>query len=57
MVKYIIVSFGGLILNTIFVYLLTDLVDITPNISKIITAIFIGWTYTFALMRYYVFKK
>lgn len=57
MVKYIIVSLGGLILNTFFVYLLTDLVNITPNLSKIITAIFIGWTYTFALMRYYVFKK
>ena len=57
MVKYIIVSFGGLIINTFFVYLLNDLIDITSNISKIITAIIIGWTYTFTLMRYYVIKK
>lgn len=55
--KYIIVSLGSLILNTFFVYLLTDIGTLNPNYSKVITAIFIAWTYNFLLMRYYVFKK
>lgn len=56
-VKYIIVSAGSLALNTFFVYILTDFVNLNPNFSKVITAIFIAWTYNFLLMRYYVFKK
>jgi putative flippase GtrA len=57
MVKYVIVSCGSLILNTIFVYLLTDFGTLNPNFSKVIAAIFIALTYNFLLMRYYVFKK
>ncbi len=56
-VRYTIVSAGSLILNTIFVYLLTDLAGFPPNGSKVITAILIAWSYNFLLMRYYVFKK
>jgi putative flippase GtrA len=55
--KYIIVSAGSLVLNTLFVYLLTDFLNFDYKISKVITAITIAWTYNFLLMRYYVFKK
>ena len=55
--KYTIVSFGSLILNTFFIYLLTDLAQFEPNLSKVIIAITIGMSYNFILMRYYVFKK
>ena len=56
--KYIIVSAGSLLLNTLFVYLLTDWWwEFDYKISKIIVACTIAWTYNFLLMRYYVFKK
>ena len=56
--KYVIVSFGSLILNTLSVYLLTDwLYEFDYRISKVIVAITIAWSYNFLLMRYYVFKK
>lgn len=57
MFKYVIVSAGSLILNTLFVYILTDFLQFDYKISKVITAITIAWTYNFLLMRYYVFKK
>lgn len=57
MFKYVMVSAGSLILNTLFVYLLTDLIGFDYKISKVITALFIAWTYNFLLMRYYVFRK
>ena len=56
-IKYTIVSIGSLILNTFFIYLLTDLAQFEPNLSKVIIAITIGISYNFVLMRYYVFKK
>jgi len=55
--KYVIVSTGSLVLNTLLVYLLTDFGQLHPNYSKIIAAIFIASTYNFLFMRYYVFKK
>jgi len=64
MYKYVIVSVGSLILNTLFVYLLTDGLPFIANgfgfdyrISKVITAITIAWSYNFLLMRNFVFKK
>ena len=57
MAKYVLVSLGSLVLNTLFVYLLTDFGKLLPNISKVITAIIIASTYNFLLMRYFVFKK
>lgn len=56
-VKYTIVSAGSLILNTLFVYLLTDFAGVTYSISKIITAIIIAIFYNFTLQKYYVFKQ
>ncbi len=56
--KYVVVSFGSLLLNTLCVYLLTDwLFEFDYRISKVIVAISIAWTYNFLLMRYFVFKK
>lgn len=55
--KYILVSIGSLILNTLFVYLLTDFVNINYSISKIIAAITIAIFYNFTLQKYYVFKQ
>jgi putative flippase GtrA len=55
--KYVIVSIGSLLLNVLFVYLLTDLINLDYKLSKFITAIFIAWTYNFLLMRNFVFKK
>lgn len=55
--KYILVSLGSLILNTLFVYLLTDFANINYSISKIIAAITIAIFYNFTLQKYYVFKQ
>ena len=55
--KYVLVSIGSLILNTLFVYLITDFLNFDYKLSKFVTAIMIGWGYNFLLMRYYVFKK
>ena len=56
--KYVIVSFGSLMLNTLAVYLLTDwMFEFDYKLSKIIVAITLAWSYNFLLMRYFVFKK
>lgn len=56
--KYVLVSAGSLILNTLFVYLFTDwLFKFDYKVSKVIVAITVAWTYNFLLMRLYVFKK
>ncbi len=56
--KYILVSGGSLLLNTLLVYLFTEwLFKFDYKISKVIVAITIAWTYNFLLMRLYVFKK
>jgi len=58
MYKYAIVSIGSLILNTVLVIVLTDSVfHFDYRVSKFITAIFIAWSYSFLLMKKYVFKK
>lgn len=55
--KYILVSVGSLILNTISVYLLTDIGNINYTFSKIIAAITIALFYNYTLQKYFVFKK
>jgi len=57
MLRYIIVSAGSIVLNTILVYLFTELVGLNEKISKLITAALVGSIYNFLLMRNYVFKK
>ena len=54
-IRYVLVSGGSLILNTLFVYLLTDYLTIHYMISKIITAFFVGIFYNYPLHRYFVY--
>lgn len=56
-VKYLLVSAGSLILNTLFVYLLTDYAGYNYTVSKIITAIVVAIFYNFTLQKYVVFKQ
>ncbi|MCB9334580.1 MAG: GtrA family protein [Flavobacteriales bacterium] len=55
--KYILVSTGSMCLNTLFVFLLTDLTNINYAISKTITAILVAVFYNFTLQKYFVFKQ
>jgi len=55
--RYFLVSSGSMVLNTLFVYLLTEFGDFNYKISKVITAIIIASTYNFLLQKLYVFKK
>ncbi len=57
MFKYVLVSAGSILLNTLFVYLFTDFLSFDEKLSKLITAILIGSLYNFLLMRNFVFKK
>jgi len=54
--RYILVSLGSLILNTIGVYLLTDIFGIYYVWSKVIVSIVIGITYNFILQKNFVYK-
>jgi putative flippase GtrA len=55
--KYILVSTGSIILNTLFLVIFTDLFGFDPKLSKLVTAILVGSFYNFLLMRNFVFKK
>ena len=56
--KYVIVSSGSVLLNTLFVVLFTEhWFQFNLVITKMVIAISIAWTYNFLLMRYFVFKK
>jgi putative flippase GtrA len=57
MFKYVLVSGGSILLNTLFVYLITDFLSFDEKLSKLVTAIMVGSIYNFLLMRNYVFKK
>lgn len=55
--KYIMVSLGSLLLNTVLVYVITELFFIHENYSRVLTAILVAVTYNFTLQKYFVFKK
>ena len=55
--KYVLVSGGSIVLNTLFVYLITDFLGFDEKLSKLITAVLVGSFYNFLLMRNFVFKK
>lgn len=55
--KYILVSGGSLVLNTLFVYLLTEFAEVNYTISKTITALIVAIFYNFLLQKYFVFKQ
>lgn len=55
-IRYTLVSLGSLILNTIGVYLFTDILGLHYVWSKVIVSIFIGVTYNFLMQKNYVYK-
>jgi putative flippase GtrA len=55
--KYVLVSGGSIVLNTLLVYLFTDFLNFDEKLSKLVTAVLVGSIYNFLLMRNYVFKK
>lgn len=56
--KYVLVSLGSALLNTVLVVLFTDMwFKFDLVITKIIIACIIAWSYNFLLMRYFVFRK
>lgn len=55
--RYIMVSLGSLLLNTVLVYVITELFKVHENYSRVITAILVAITYNFTLQKYFVFKK
>jgi len=55
--RYVMVSAGSLVLNTLLVFVITELFLIHENYSRIFTAIIVAITYNFTLQKYFVFKK
>lgn len=55
--RYIIVSAGSLILNTFFVFIFTNFLNLNYSISKVITALLVAFFYNYTLQRFFVFKK
>lgn len=53
--RYAIVSFGSLLLNTFFVFCLTEFAGLMYLKSKTIAAIAVGWGWNYPLHRYFVF--
>jgi len=54
--RYILVSIGSLILNTLGVYLVTEFIGLHYVQSKIIVAVLVAVTYNFILQKNYVYK-
>lgn len=54
--KYIIVWLGYLGLSTLMLFFLTDFFKINYLISKITTAVLLGFTYNFLLQKHFVFS-
>ena len=55
--KYILVSVGSLILNTLGVYALTEYAGLFYLKSKILTALFVALFFNYPLQRYFVYLK
>ena len=54
--RYILVSIGSLILNTLGVYLVTEGLEINYVYSKMIVSLLVGIGFNFVLHKYFVFK-
>jgi len=54
--RYILVSVGSLILNTLGVFLLTEYFQLYYVWSKVIVAVLVAVTYNFILQKNYVYK-
>lgn len=55
-VKYALVSGASLFLNSLGVYLFTDLIGFKYTISRVITALLVGVCFNFPLHRSFVFR-
>jgi putative flippase GtrA len=55
-IRYILVSLASMGLNVLFVFLLTELLGWFYLISKIATAVAVGFLWNYPLHRYWVFK-
>ena len=55
--RYIIVSAGSLILNTTFVYLITEFLNCQSDFSKVLASLIVAISYNFLLQKYFVFKQ
>ncbi len=54
--RYALVWFGSIGLNTVLVYVFTDGASIRYQYSKIITAVLVGTFFNFPLHRYFCFQ-
>jgi putative flippase GtrA len=55
--RYILVSGGSLIMNTSFVYFITEFLNVPSDFSKVIASIIVALSYNFLLQKYFVFKQ
>ena len=55
-VKYIIVWFGSIFLNTLGLYVFVENTNLNELISKILISIIVGVFYNFIMTNYFVFK-
>lgn len=54
--RYAVVSAASLGLNTLFVYVFTEYAHLPVLVSKLITALAVGWFWNYPLHRYFVFS-
>ena len=55
--RYILVSGGSLLLNTSFVYIITEFLNCPSDLSKVLASIIVAVSYNFLLQKYFVFKQ
>jgi putative flippase GtrA len=56
-VRYAIVSFGSLCLNTGGVWLVTEKLHLFYMVSKIVVALMVGFLFNYPLQRHFVYPK
>lgn len=55
--RYVLVSLGSLILNTLGLYLLTEYSPLNYIWAKVLVALFIAVTYNYLMQKKFVFRK
>ena len=55
-VRYFLTSGTSLILNTVGIYLLTEMSGLDPKLSKVLISILVGIFFNFFMYRYFVYK-
>jgi putative flippase GtrA len=54
--RYLAVSTGSLLLNTLLVFFFTEFIHLMYLVSKVCAALCVGWFWNYPLHRYFVFK-